>query len=447
MSGGGGRASVKELTLHVDVTDNKVVKAQSIIDELENVYGTGSVLAVVPRSGNLYEITVKDKESADDLAGTGFKVGDSKYECHAVYSSQKVVSFLHLPEFIEDDVVVKKLTDLGVEVLSKVKNRVHPGTKVHDGTRYVFCKFPSEITSLPYSMRFEIDKDKFEYIRVRHDNQSKVCSQCLSDTHLYVDCPQNKCYRCNVYGHIARFCPAEPCIECGYFPNKCRCGENEPSHEAGWKPEAQTSNDNSEINVKQVDKEMDRINRERKRRQDGTKQNKQDDDDENTNTKVRKCVNKDDNNETIPVVEMPDGAYEMKENQSANIDDGLFHENELDVNKNNDNNLIINTDDMPLRDGPFSQGVSLASDCEGTTEVDSAIEGQENCADTAESMEEDLESNDGESHVSGSNKTKVVYKTKGKGRRRRRLVTGLNKTPEQLIKLKHGSQKKQDSHS
>ena len=62
MSGGRGRSSVKELTLVVDVKDNKTVKAQSVVDELVEEYGSDQILAVVPRSGNLYEITLKDKE-------------------------------------------------------------------------------------------------------------------------------------------------------------------------------------------------------------------------------------------------------------------------------------------------------------------------------------------------------------------------------------------------
>ena len=59
MPGGRGDDILKELTLIVDVSDNKRVSAQSIIEEAEGICGEGNIFAVVPRSGNLYEITVR----------------------------------------------------------------------------------------------------------------------------------------------------------------------------------------------------------------------------------------------------------------------------------------------------------------------------------------------------------------------------------------------------
>ena len=419
MAGGGGRRKCKELTLVVDVGDNKVVKAQSVVDELVAVYGSENILAVVPRSGNLYEITVKDKDAANDLSDSGFQVAGLKYDCHQVYSAEKVVSFLHMPEFIEDDVIIKKLTDLGVEVLSKVKSRVYPGTSVHDGTRYVFCKFPAGMVSLPYTMRFETGKDKYESIPVRHDKQMKVCSKCLSDQHLYADCPQNKCYRCNELGHLIRSCPADPCDGCGYWPSKCKCGNDD------------------EITEVQVEQEMDRINKEQKRREEDNTQN--------TETKVVKKsdVSDGDNvqsDENIPVVEDPkvDNFY-MPENVTVTEvnDDGSYKimEVDADTNKNIDSNFVLNYDDMlPMRAGPFSKA-SPASGCMASSDVDSAIEGHDISADTAESMD-DGDQIDGESQ--NPNKNMGVQRNTGfvASNRRRRLVSGLNKTPDELVKLR-----------
>lgn len=195
MPGGGGDRLLKELTLVVDVVDNKRVTARSVIESSENIYGDGNVLAVVPRSGNLYEITVKDKDASNELCNGAFQVAGIEYRCHAVYSEEKCVSFLHLPAFFSDDDIIRKLDALGAELKSPIKRRVYRGTNVADGTRYVVVKFPHNVTSLPYTMKFDLGNNKFEYIRVKHDNQSKVCSKCLSDEHLYVDCPENKCYR------------------------------------------------------------------------------------------------------------------------------------------------------------------------------------------------------------------------------------------------------------
>ena len=107
-------------------------------------------------------------------------------------------------------------------MMSPIKKRMYPGTNIADGTRYVVVKFPPNISSLPYTMKFDLGKNKFEYIRVKHDYQSKVCSKCLSSHHLYAECPMNKCYRCNHYRHLSKYCSSVPCIRCHLYPSTCK---------------------------------------------------------------------------------------------------------------------------------------------------------------------------------------------------------------------------------
>ena len=126
MPGERGNLHLKEHTVVVDVQDNRSVKAGRIIEELEQSFGVGSVVAVVPRSGNLYEITVNEKRYVEDLANSGLQVAGIKYDCHAIYSSEKLVSFMHLPAFIEDDDILEKLAALGIEVTSPVKRKKSP---------------------------------------------------------------------------------------------------------------------------------------------------------------------------------------------------------------------------------------------------------------------------------------------------------------------------------
>ena len=171
----------------------------------------------------MYEITVRYPRNSDELCNSPFQVSGEKYQCHAVHSKEKVVSFLHLPAFIPNEDIYKKLQTFGVEIKSDIKRRFYPGTEVADGTRYVVVKFPPNVSSLPYTVKFDLGNNKYEYIRVKHDNQNKVCSKCLSDEHLYANCPENKCYRCNNYGHLLKFCPSEPCSDCGLYPSKCKC--------------------------------------------------------------------------------------------------------------------------------------------------------------------------------------------------------------------------------
>lgn len=65
-----------------------------------------------------------------------------------------MVSFLRLPNYIEDEEIIKKLVGWGVPPILPLRRRYHPGTKMADGTRFMKVKFPQEVTSLPYNTRF-----------------------------------------------------------------------------------------------------------------------------------------------------------------------------------------------------------------------------------------------------------------------------------------------------
>lgn len=346
MSGGRGDRILKELTLIVDVADNRSVSAQSIIEEAEGICGDGNILAVVPRSGNLYEITVRYQNNSDDLCNSPFQVSGKRFQCHAVYSKERVVSFLHLPAFIPDSDIFKKLQEFGVEVKSDIKRRFYPGTEVADGTRYVVVKFPPNVSSLPYTVKFDMGNNKFEYIRVKHDNQNKVCSKCLSDEHLYASCPDNKCYRCNSYGHISKFCPTEPCEHCEKYPSKCKCAsgddseqpnhsrpgpftgktwqQDEADHLSSATPDNSKSEGNSDEGAQDNTTETAPDNVEMREQHDDA-----DDDDENEDDDDEQTVendSQDDNDDEINE-EMVDDAQESDER----CDD------KLELNDNNDN--------------------------------------------------------------------------------------------------------------
>ena len=83
---GGGRRTVKEQTVLVDVGDNRTVTASSVIKSIEEQVGEGEILACVPKSGNLFEITLSNDDSVDLICDTGFKVGDNKFKPNAVFS-------------------------------------------------------------------------------------------------------------------------------------------------------------------------------------------------------------------------------------------------------------------------------------------------------------------------------------------------------------------------
>ena len=224
MSGGrGGRKTLKELTVFVDVGDNKSVSAGAVIKSVEEAVGEGTVAACVPKSGNGYEITLLDYDALELICDTGFKIKNNTFKPNAIFSKEKLVSFLNVSYYVTDEEITKKLTDAGLELVTSLKRRMYPGTSVADGTRFAVVKFPGEIQSLPYSMKFSTGINSFEYIRVVHDNQKKVCTKCYESGHVYANCPENRCFKCYRTGHLAKMCNTPPCKTCNKYPHKCNC--------------------------------------------------------------------------------------------------------------------------------------------------------------------------------------------------------------------------------
>jgi hypothetical protein len=216
-----GAAFTRELSVKVDVLDNTKVKAMDIIKAVTEVAGVGSLLACIPKSGNVYEITLADKESVQ-IVSPGLSVGDHTFKCMEVVLDELVVSFLHLPAYVSDEQITNKLNELGVEILGSIKRRVYPNTEIADGTRHVKVRFPPQIKSLPYSMKF-FDGEANAYYRVIHNKQVKVCNNCMAENHVFRECPENRCFKCSDYGHLSRNCKAERCEMCRKFGGRCVC--------------------------------------------------------------------------------------------------------------------------------------------------------------------------------------------------------------------------------
>ena len=215
------RKYCRENTLFVNVRDNSSVKPEEIIEFINDNCGVGSLLACVPKSGNLYEITLEGKAPLQYLL-EGIKIGNNTFECHEVVPSSIVVSFMHLPAYIDDNEIEATLRSMGVELLSPINRRFYPGTTIADGTRYAKVKLPDSMTSFPYTIKF-----RKEYYRCIHNGQLKVCSLCYSSEHLFRACPDFKCFKCKKQGHYAKTCKSTRCKQCGQWEHRCSCQESE----------------------------------------------------------------------------------------------------------------------------------------------------------------------------------------------------------------------------
>ncbi|CAC5374202.1 unnamed protein product [Mytilus coruscus] len=219
----GVRRTVKEQTVIVDVFDNKSISAASVIKSIEEQVGEGEILACVPKSVNLYEVTLNENDSVDLICDTGFKIGDRNFKPNAIFSKERLVSFLKVSYYVLDKEIEDKLEAFGATLISPIRRRMYPGTQIADGTRYVVIQFPDDKQSLPYSMKFSTGVNSHEYIRVIHDNQRKVCSKCYETDHIFATCPDNVCWRCKTSGHLSKSCPEPPCEKCKKFVAHCVC--------------------------------------------------------------------------------------------------------------------------------------------------------------------------------------------------------------------------------
>ncbi|KAL0147147.1 hypothetical protein M9458_057671 [Cirrhinus mrigala] len=198
------RKYLKEATVIVNVEEINEVRAMDIIKAVTEKYGNGKILALRPRQGKEYELTMENKEVCDDLAD-GLLVKGVNCEVKKLQNRDYVVSFMHLPAYLDDEMILNKLEGWGVFPLSKIKRRLYPGTNIEDGTRFVKVRFPREIVSLPYSTKLETAEGP-QFFQVMHSNQVKTCKLCMSPDHLVKDCPDFRCYKCEERGHFARDC-------------------------------------------------------------------------------------------------------------------------------------------------------------------------------------------------------------------------------------------------
>lgn len=240
----------KDSTIIINVGDNQKVKALEVMRDIEQLYGKGMVYACVPKSGDCFEVTLANKAMADKLT-TGVTIQDKHFDCNLLYSNIIVVSFMHLPAYITDMEIKLKLASYGIALKSQIKRRYYKGTRCADGTRFVEVTFPPHIKSLNYLMKFDTVHGP-QLFRVKHNNQTKVCSLCLSEDHLVKDCPDFKCFKCGVQGHAKRFCTAERCRECGRNPVNCICqaaSKDDEDEETGQQEENSNPPDVGKNNI------------------------------------------------------------------------------------------------------------------------------------------------------------------------------------------------------
>ena len=230
----------KECTVEVNVGDRRVVTGTLLIHALLRV--VSDIYAVVPKGNDCYDVTVPSVEEARVLVETdNIVIENQRVRARLLVSDTIVISFMHLPPYIDDMEIERYLTSKGITLEGEIKHKMIKGTDVSDGTRYVRVKFPENFTSLPYSVGFNTC-DGHKYYRVIHNNQQRVCFKCNGSDHEFKNCPRTKCYKCQEFGHLARDCDNVICKACDMTKQNCDCDifeSSEEDYQKAWKDNIQ----------------------------------------------------------------------------------------------------------------------------------------------------------------------------------------------------------------
>ncbi|KAK6169646.1 hypothetical protein SNE40_020649 [Patella caerulea] len=126
----------------IRVGNDQNMKAGDLIDEIEKVTGFMSVVVCVPMYG-YFEVSFDDVDKLGLLTTQEITI-DGKTVNHSVLGSKiRIVSFMHIPHYIEDSEIYDKLDSWGVEARSEIRRRhfAHGERKIPDGTRYLKVLF------------------------------------------------------------------------------------------------------------------------------------------------------------------------------------------------------------------------------------------------------------------------------------------------------------------
>lgn len=192
----------RELTVEVEVEGTEQVSMMDILTEVKKQ--CGHIMGCRVKGLRRFEITMKDEEGKTKLMD-GVRVKGALVHARDIVNTDMVVSFINLPVYLEDDVILTRLGEWRVKPMSDIKRRKWPGTEIADGTRFLKVRFNNEVRSLPYSTKFATLSGA-EYFRVIHDRQIRVCRLCIKPGHIFRECPEFKCFRCLRTGHYAREC-------------------------------------------------------------------------------------------------------------------------------------------------------------------------------------------------------------------------------------------------
>ncbi|KAL0152233.1 hypothetical protein M9458_051956 [Cirrhinus mrigala] len=102
----------EEVTVIVNVENVIEVRAEDIIKAVTEQCGHGKILALKPRQGKEYELTMEKEETCDKLID-GLRIKGVDCEVKNLQNRDYVVSFMHLPVYLDDKEILEKIGGMG----------------------------------------------------------------------------------------------------------------------------------------------------------------------------------------------------------------------------------------------------------------------------------------------------------------------------------------------
>ncbi|KAF3859844.1 hypothetical protein F7725_000099 [Dissostichus mawsoni] len=193
---GSERYSV-ELTVEVVVDEGSAVTMMDLLKGIQKKCGVVDGCRV--RGERLYEVTMRTCLGKMKIM-EGLRVNGVMVHAQDLLNNDLTVSFLNLPVYVPDRMILKRLED------NQKKSVAGHGNT--DGTRFLRVRFNDKVRSLPYSTKLDTVRGA-EYFRVLHNRQVPVCRLCIQPGHIFRECPEFKCFKCGQTGHYARECRGE----------------------------------------------------------------------------------------------------------------------------------------------------------------------------------------------------------------------------------------------
>lgn len=144
----------KEATMIINVKDPANTTVMMIIKAVEKKIGIGKLIGLRKRTTNDFELTLENEQDCEGLMD-GIEIDGQMCGAKKLCETVRMVSFLNLTNYIQDEDITDKLLMWCVTPLLPLGRRYYLGTTVANGTRYIRVKFPQDVVSLPFSTKFK----------------------------------------------------------------------------------------------------------------------------------------------------------------------------------------------------------------------------------------------------------------------------------------------------